>query len=235
MLLVIRDISPEGSDRSDLADPSSRGANVADPRSVPVRSAVSVLMLRDGGSGLEVFIQHRVSTMDFAAGVVVFPGGRVDPIDEQTAKSIEVADPQAHQEAWKLASIAEVADGWRMLLAAAVREVQEETGAVLDPGGLKPWANWVTPAGLPKRFDTYFYIISASDLDSAHHQTTEAHTSEWLPVWEILTAETEERLKLMRPTLVLLRELAAFTTVSEVAGLERAIDPVRPEFPSGRA
>ena len=234
VLLVIRDISPEGADRSDLADSSSRGPDVTDPTTVPIRSAVSVLMLRDGSSGLEVFVQHRVSTMDFAAGVVVFPGGRVDPIDEQTATSIEVTDPQAHQEAWKLSSIAEVADGWRMLLATAVREVQEETGAVLDPAGLKPWANWVTPVGRPKRFDTYFYTVSAGDLESAHHQTTEAHMSEWLPVQEILAAETEERLKLMRPTLVLLRELARFSTVAEVVGLDRAIDPVRPEFPSGR-
>ncbi|WP_092105740.1 MULTISPECIES: NUDIX hydrolase [Brevibacterium] len=228
---MIRDISPEGSDRSDLADSSSRGPDVPEPSAVPIRPAVSVLMIRDGSSGLEVFVQHRVSTMDFAAGVVVFPGGRVDPIDEQTASSIDVPDPQTHQAAWKDSTIAEAADGWRVLLATAMREVEEETGAVLDPAGLKPWANWVTPAGRPKRFDTYFYVLSGGDLESAHHQTTEAHTSEWMSVGEILTAETEERLKLMRPTLVLLRELAAFKTVAEVVGFDRTIDPVRPEFP----
>lgn len=227
---MIRNISPEGSDRSDLADSSSR-PDVADPSAVPIRPAVSVLMLRDGDTGLEVFVQHRVSTMDFAAGVVVFPGGRVDPIDEQTAASIAVPDPQTHQGAWKDSPIAEVAEGWRILLATAVREVEEETGAVLDTAGLKPWANWVTPAGRPRRFDTYFYVVSAGDLESARHQTTEAHSSEWMSVGEILTAETEERLKLMRPTLVLLRELAAFKTVAEVVGFDRTIDPVRPEFP----
>ena len=228
---MIRDISPEGSDRSDLADSSNRGPDVADPTTVPVRPAVSVLMIRDGSTGLEVFVQHRVTTMDFAAGVVVFPGGRVDPIDEQTAASIEVPDPQIHQWAWQDSAIAEAADGWRVLLATAVREIAEETGAVLDPAGLKPWANWVTPVGRPKRFDTYFYTVSAGDLESAHHQTTEAHSSEWLPVGQILTAETEERLKLMRPTLVLLRELADFDTAAEVVGADRTIDPVRPEFP----
>ena len=44
------------------------------------------------GGGLEVFVQHRVSTMDFAAGAVVFPGGRVDPVDSEAANGIEVAD-----------------------------------------------------------------------------------------------------------------------------------------------
>lgn len=226
---MIRDISPEGSDRSDLADSSS--CDVADPAAVPIKPAVSVLMIRDGDTGLEVFVQHRVSTMDFAAGVVVFPGGRVDPIDEQTAISVEVPDPQSHQTAWKDSTIAEASDGWRVLLATAVREVEEETGAVLDPAGLMPWANWVTPVGRPKRFDTYFYVLAGSDLESAHHQTTEAHSSEWMSVSEILTAEAEERLKLMRPTLVLLRELDTFDTVAEVVGCDRIIDPVRPEFP----
>lgn len=45
------------------------------------RLAVSVVMLRDSPRGIEVFVQHRASTMDFAAGVIAFPGGRVDDVD----------------------------------------------------------------------------------------------------------------------------------------------------------
>ena len=101
---MIRDISPEGSDRSDLADSSSRGPDVPDPHAVPIKPAVSVLMIRDGATGLEVFVQHRVSTMDFAAGVVVFPGGRVDPIDEQTAAAIEMPGAIAPVSSVKLVS-----------------------------------------------------------------------------------------------------------------------------------
>lgn len=230
---MIRDISPEGSDPSDRADAADR-TQVADPAAVPVRPAVSVLMLRDSTAGIEVFVQHRVSTMDFAAGVVVFPGGRVDPIDERTAPGIEVPDPAVHRGAWAKSTIAEMAEGWRILLATAVREVEEETGAVLDPAGLKPWANWVTPVGRPKRFDTYFYTVSAEAVESAHHQTTEAHTSEWRSVHDILAAEDAGELKLMRPTFVLLRELAGFDSVAEVIRGDRAIDPTRPEFPSNR-
>lgn len=234
MLNVIRDINPEGSDRSDTADSASRGPDIADAEAVPIRPAVSVLMLRDGYDGLEVFVQHRVSTMDFAAGVVVFPGGRVDPIDHTTAPSVTVPDPQVHTSAWTKSTIAEDAEGWRVLLATAVREVEEETGAVLDPAGLTPWANWVTPLGRPKRFDTYFYTIAAPELAAAKHQTTEAHTSEWRSVTGILADEGEGKLKLMRPTFVLLRELSEFSTVAEAVNADRIIDPVRPEFPSSR-
>lgn len=231
---MIRDISPEGSDQSDRADSASRGPDIPAPEAVPVRPAVSVLMLRDGADGLEVFVQHRVSTMDFAAGVVVFPGGRVDPVDREVAATITVTDPDAHTRAWSQSTVASDAEGWRVLLATAVREVAEETGAMLDPDGLKPWANWVTPLGRPKRFDTYFYAISAAELASAHHQTTEAHTSEWMSVADILRGESVGELKLMRPTFVLVSELAQFDTVAEVTANERIIDPVRPEFPSHR-
>ncbi|MBR7560302.1 hypothetical protein KC218_27520, partial [Mycobacterium tuberculosis] len=68
---------------------------------------MSVIMVRDGDSGLEAFVQHRVTTMDFAAGVVVFPGGRVDPVARQGAESIEVDDPDLHLEAWSDSTIAE--------------------------------------------------------------------------------------------------------------------------------
>ncbi|SIG86246.1 NUDIX hydrolase [Mycobacteroides abscessus subsp. abscessus] len=200
-----------------------------DPTAVPIRPAVSVIMVRDGDSGLEAFVQHRVTTMDFAAGVVVFPGGRVDPVDRQGAESIEVDDPDLHLEAWSDSTIAEAADGWRVLLATAVREVAEETGAVLDPALLRPWANWVTPLGQPKRFDTYFYVVSA---DAApRHLTTEAHRSEWLPVAAILASAEAGELELMRPTFVLLRELAQLGSVEAVTAGPRSIEVVRPEHP----
>ena len=111
MLNVIRDINPEGSDRSDTADSASRGPDIADAEAVPIKPAVSVLMLRDGDEGLEVFVQHRVSTMDFAAGVVVFPGGRVDPVDATTAPTIAVPDQHVHTSAWSDSTIAEDAEG----------------------------------------------------------------------------------------------------------------------------
>ncbi|GAA1629803.1 MULTISPECIES: NUDIX hydrolase [Brevibacterium] len=196
-----------------------------DPTAVPIRPAVSVIMVRDGESGLEVFVQHRVSTMDFAAGVVVFPGGRVDPVDVAGAEAVIVSDPELHRAAWQDSTI----DDWRVLIATAVREVAEETGAVIDPNALTPWANWVTPLGQPKRFDTYFYVMAADDALAPQHVTTEAHTSEWLSVAALLAAESAGELKLMRPTFVLLSELATFASAAAVTAGPRAIDVVRPD------
>jgi hypothetical protein len=46
--------------------------------------------------------------------------------------------------------------------------------------------------------------------------------------------EGDGRLKLMRPTFVLLRELVDYSSVAEALRAERSIDPARPERPSSR-
>ena len=47
----------------------------------PVRPAATVIMLRDGGSGLEVFVLKRHGLSDVLGGAFVFPGGKVDAAD----------------------------------------------------------------------------------------------------------------------------------------------------------
>ena len=43
--------------------------------------AATILLLRDGHDGLEVFMVVRHHQIDFASGALVFPGGKVDPLD----------------------------------------------------------------------------------------------------------------------------------------------------------
>ena len=49
------------------------------------RPAATVLLLRDGPTGLEVFMTVRHAGMDFMPGALVFPGGGVDPADAALA------------------------------------------------------------------------------------------------------------------------------------------------------
>ncbi|MFA5121223.1 NUDIX domain-containing protein [Zavarzinia sp.] len=46
-----------------------------------LRPAATVLLLRDGAGGLEVFMVQRHHQIDFAGGALVFPGGKVDERD----------------------------------------------------------------------------------------------------------------------------------------------------------
>ncbi|MFC8039945.1 NUDIX domain-containing protein [Paenarthrobacter sp. NPDC057355] len=206
------------------------GSNLPDatPVSEPPLAA-SVILLRDAPSGLEAFVQHRVSTMDFAAGMVVFPGGRVDKAD-QAGWDYPTELLQRHAADWAQSSIAsdptQARNASGTVLAAAIREVHEEAGLAIEAAALRPWANWITPVDMPKRFDTYFYVAKPAPEAQPRHQTTEAWQSLWMPVSAILASEAEGRLKLMPPTYYLLKEIEAFDSVDAVWSAEHPVVPV---------
>ena len=113
-----------------------------------------------------------------------------------------------------------------MVLTAAIREVEEEAGLNIEAGDLRPWANWITPIDMPKRFDTYFYVAKPASEARPRHQTTEAWQSLWMPVAGILEAEAAGQLKLMPPTYFLLKEIAVFASVEAVWSAEHPAAPV---------
>ncbi|RDV37625.1 NUDIX domain-containing protein [Bradymonadaceae bacterium TMQ3] len=93
---------------------------------VKVRDAATVMLMRDGGSGLEVLLMRRHSGHAFMADRWVFPGGRVDARDGDAA--LKEAFSQPFEAA---AGLAEDEDAARALTIAALREVFEETGVLL--------------------------------------------------------------------------------------------------------
>jgi 8-oxo-dGTP pyrophosphatase MutT (NUDIX family) len=122
---VIRDFpvadSPQLRERADgwLADPGRSPA--PEPR-----LAATVMFVRDGSAGVEVFMLRRVSTMEFAPSMMVFPGGGVDPRDADA--DLPWAGPTPAEWAQRLEVDESTA---RELVAAAVREVFEESGVLL--------------------------------------------------------------------------------------------------------
>jgi 8-oxo-dGTP pyrophosphatase MutT (NUDIX family) len=46
-------------------------------------------------------------------------------------------------------------------------------------GNLTPFAHWITPEGLPRRYDTHFYLIAAPEEQAASHDTVESVASTW--------------------------------------------------------
>ncbi|GGK44193.1 NUDIX hydrolase [Nocardia camponoti] len=94
--------------------------------SAVAKDASTVMLLRDGTSGIEVFLQRRVKGMAFAGGVTVFPGGGVDPADGTA--DIAWAGPSP---AWWAERFATTEPTAQALVAAAVRETFEECGVLL--------------------------------------------------------------------------------------------------------
>jgi 8-oxo-dGTP pyrophosphatase MutT (NUDIX family) len=104
---------------------------------VTPRDAATVMLLRQappgqreaGGAdrpGMAVYMLRRRSSMAFAAGAYVFPGGSVDASDEDAG--IAWAGPDAAEWGGRLGAPAGLA---RTLVCAAVRETFEECGVLL--------------------------------------------------------------------------------------------------------
>jgi 8-oxo-dGTP pyrophosphatase MutT (NUDIX family) len=106
------------------------------------RPAATVMLVRDArpglATGIEVFLMHRHSAMDFVAGVMVFPGGGVDDRDRgaftprRSAPAPEEAPiawfgPEPSWWADKLGVDEELAEA---LVCAAARETFEESGVL---------------------------------------------------------------------------------------------------------
>ena len=91
------------------------------------RDAATVVLQRPDAQGRpEVYLLRRQTTMDFAGGMCVFPGGGVDPRDYD--HTVAWAGPQPADWAARLGTSEDVA---RALVCAAVRETFEESGVLL--------------------------------------------------------------------------------------------------------
>ncbi|WP_202863091.1 NUDIX hydrolase [Ornithinimicrobium murale] len=100
------------------------GGTVGEP--VTAKPSATVMLLRPGGSGPEVFVLKRAATMAFAPNMLAFPGGGVDVRDADP--SVPWAGPSPHDWATRLDTAVEQA---RELVIAAAREVFEECGVLL--------------------------------------------------------------------------------------------------------
>lgn len=247
---------------------------------VPVRHASTVLLVRDaheGESGVEVFLQQRVSGMAFAGGMTVFPGGGVDDRDLEgdvdgdgiVAPPIVWHGPDA---AWFAGRFGIEESLARALVCAAVRETFEECGVLLagprdredavvadtsryhehrrrlvdkeisfsdflDAEGLAirsdllvPWDNWITPVGEPRRYDTRFFLALVPEGQEPDADTSEAWEASWERPERALARWRAGERRLMPPTWVQLRVLAAATSAEGVFDPERKFGTVTPEL-----
>lgn len=204
----------------------------------PIPSA-TVLLLRDGSDGLEVFMVVRHHQIDFASGALVFPGGKVDARD-QDERFTDLMQPT-----WATPEI-------RVLQIAAIREVFEECGillarrspdtrllsreavasldhyrALIHKGDLafadflieqklmlatdqlQLFAHWITPDIMRKRFDTLFYLAVAPDQQASHDQK-ESVDSVWIRPAKAIVDAAAGQYSIIFPTMRNIVKLAKY-------------------------
>jgi len=202
---------------------------------VAIRDASTVMLVRDGEAGVEVFLMRRHLRAVFTAGAHVFPGGAVDAADH-----VPGADP------FVVAAIRECFEESGALLAydadGALADLRDEAVAarfaahrlavhggerhlleVLDEEGLVPaydtlhfFSRWVTPPGAPRRYDTRFFVAAAPPHQTYVHDDTELIASAWFRPRDALDRFREGELELILPTERSLEALAEHATVAAV-------------------
>jgi 8-oxo-dGTP pyrophosphatase MutT (NUDIX family) len=207
--------------------------------------AATLILVRDRSGGPpELLMVERAQGMAFAAGALVFPGGRIDGADRELGSEIN-AEADA---------------------VAAIRETIEETGipaglsptpnsAVslsiqdslvadapfsgilrqhdlrLDAAALTPFARWVPKFHAVRRFDTMFYVARCPEGDWTPHPIEgECAGAHWLSAREILEREQRGEARLIFPTRRNLERLAQHSSFDEIRAdaLSHPIEPVTP-------
>ena len=156
------------------------------------RPAATVIALRRSGDPFEILMVRRAREASFMGGARVFPGGAVDEADHGPLGTTVVrwsGDPAEH--AWRAAAVRELAEEAGILIADGWLEVGGRTGSELyqamaaagihfDGDALVYLSNWVTPRGLPKRFDTRFYLVEIGTNVVARSDRTEVYDPVWV-------------------------------------------------------
>lgn len=224
----------------------------------PAVPAATIMLLRDGAQGLEVFMVVRHHQIDFASGALVFPGGKVDAQD---------SDPRVVA---RMAGYEGATPGQSELRAAAIREAFEESGILLARGridgalpaaqALERWrgglndkslklgalledgdlhlsadhlvhyAHWITPDFMPKRFDTHFYLARVPHEQVAAHDGHENVDSVWIRPRQVIADAQAGTRTVIFPTLSNVVKLAQYDSVQAAfEGTRRApVVPIKP-------
>jgi len=217
--------------------------------------AATLLLIRDGAAGLEVLMAARHEKSGFAAGAMVFPGGKVDAGDmvlarrypglEGLSEAGAAARIAAIRETWEECGIllARRGRGGAMLSSAelaklgaargrAMADVLAETATELAFDCLVPFAHWITPIDQPKRFDTLFFMAALECDQEALHDGREAVDARWIRPNDVLAEADAGRIKLVFATRLNLMRLGQSRTVAEAlaAAREAAIVTITPQI-----
>jgi 8-oxo-dGTP pyrophosphatase MutT (NUDIX family) len=198
--------------------------NGAMPEPAPARPASTVLLLRDGADGLEVFMVVRHHEIDFASGALVFPGGRVEASDAVLAGGDATAafHVAAVRETWEECGILLATPGTPPPAQGEFAAMLAARGLVPDVAGFAPFAHWITPEPVPKRYDTHFFLAAAPEGQDALHDGHEAVDSIWIRPADALAAGAAGSRKLVFPTRMNLTKLARHASVAEAFAVARA-------------
>lgn len=194
--------------------------------------AATLILLRESeGSIPEMLMVERSQKMVFAAGAMVFPGGRIDADDEELARNIA---PKMEDAAARIAAIRETIEesGLPVGLDRSLGQMElielrerlhggelfsallEEVEAGIDLCALTPFARWRPNFKEARTFDTRFFIARAPEPEKdGVVDATENVSLIWTTARAMLEATSRGDSHIIFPTRRNLERLAAYDTI----------------------
>ena len=194
--------------------------------------AATLVVWRDTAAGPEILVVERSAGMAFAAGAIVFPGGRIDAADRALAQSLGRPD-----EAAKVTAIRETIEESAVIAgvgppaaASLGRELQDALlngvefadllacrGLTIDFDALTPFARWMPAFKHARRFDTLFYLARAPQGEwPPNPQPGECVAAEWASPVELIERIERGDASAIFPTKRNLERLAGHSTLVSV-------------------
>jgi len=209
---------------------------------IPAATLIVVREVEDGPP--ELLMVERAEGMAFAAGALVFPGGRIDQADrelggelgidpaaiaavretvEETAVPIGLTPVPSEPQAIELQK-ALVADQ-------SFAELFKAAGLTIDANALTPFARWVPKFHAVRRFDTLFFVARCPRGDWQPRVVEgECASAAWLTAADVLERERAGTARLIFPTRRTLERLAQHSSFEAIRAdaLAHPIEPVTP-------
>lgn len=207
--------------------------------------AATLIVVREPQNGApELLMVERAQGMAFAAGALVFPGGRIDEADrhlgiklgidaaavaavretvEETAVPAGLAPPPFHSAALDLQRALVADEPFADLLRAG--------DLAIDIAALTPFARWVPKFHAVRRFDTLFFVARCPAGDWAPQVVEgECAGAAWLTAQQVLDREQRGEARLIFPTRRTLERLAQHANFDAIRAdaLAHPIEPVTP-------
>lgn len=213
-----------------------QGAGTAGEEVVP-KLAASVLVLR--GRPLELLFLRRAEESTFVPGAWIFPGGAADVHDLRIAAALGLA---GEAEVLKVTAARELFEESGIWLGGQLESVERSREALLRGDTLEAasfssalprlvWTSrWITPVGMPKRYDTYFYLTVVDGSATATPDAVEGVEIAWLTPDSALQRYRDGGLPMVLPTVKNVEALRGFDDPHELIDSRRgaAIEAIQP-------
>ena len=203
----------------------------------PMRPAATLILLRDRVDEVpELLMLERAAGMAFAAGALVFPGGRVDEHDFALAARLGAGRTEEPDDlAARIAAIRETIEETGVAVGvdplpdpAAIEslrdalhagrpfaELIDRFGLSIDFDALSNFARWQPPVTAPKRFDTRFYVAAAPQDAKEIADGSESVRALWSTAHDLIRESDDGRVRMMWPTLANLARIGQFRNFAE--------------------